>query len=262
MASFTVRNGDNCPTNEGKIVLAKYCHGRIMQRYQPGQDGAVGQYVAPSGDEPMICIRHRGTLYWAAIDSLSPNKLDVYKKQIVQTLENRLLIEEEQEEAYFDDMNTIGKRYGRFIEIMFNEMTDEQRANCKSNIALQTYLQNHICSGCNTFTNNLSKCIHRDCTGCCANCIKIKCFANKEEVIGTNIDGSPVTFTQMVPICRGCKQEQVMECPICQKEKTPTELCQFACSHVVCWKCFAMSAVHGQQLQKCPMCREEIELKN
>jgi len=260
MASYTFRQGLNLPIHEGTIKLAKLCHGKIMQKYEAGSNGAIGQYVAPSNNEPMICIRYRGVLYWTAVANLSANKLDVYKLNIAEALEESFLA---REVPTIDSVATITQKYSGFVELMFNKMTKEQRDQCgEQNDEFLTYIKDHTCSGCNTFTNNLSKCIHRDCTGCCANCIKLKCFANKEKIIGSNIDGSSITFTQMVPICRGCKQEQVMECPICQKEKTPKELCQFACSHVVCWKCFAMSAVHGQQLQKCPMCRETIELKN
>ena len=265
MASFTYRYGENLPTNEGKIKLAKFCHGKIMQKYEAGSNGAIGQYVAPSSNEPMICIRYRGILYWAAVDNLSPNKLDVYKLNIAEVLEQGLCAEEEEAEQLLDVANHVakkGKKYEIFLELMFNEMTEEQRKKCtEQNIEFQTYVKNHTCTGCNAFTKDLSKCIHRDCTGCCSNCLKTKCFANKEIVVGTDQDGTEITFTQMIPICRGCKQEQKLECPICQRDKTPTELCQFGCSHVVCWKCFAMSAVHGQQLRKCPLCRENIEIK-
>ena len=225
------------PLHEGNIELAIHCCGTMMELIRDDQ------WIIPKPEEPVMCIEYRHKLCWAPLVSLSGAFLDRYKKYISDLISAKLPPppEENINDASFS-----------FMRKMYEELTIEQRkAMTNSADFNQTKLSNHICRSCYEYSDQLNKCIHFDCGGCCDECNNVPLLIPKESGGGDHV-------TTMIIACRACERPQVIKCPICHDDKTHDELCIIGCHHPFCWKCYGMAVIKGNQITKCPLCRCEI----
>ena len=147
------------------------------------------------------------------------------------------------------------------IEAILGILTSEQLGTLLENDAFRkTSFGSKICKCCGKFTTEeMKKCLHYDCPGCCATCTKYDLLIPQRELPGYGEDGGNASdVSLMVEVCRACKREQKTECPICQDDKNVKELCILGCRHVFCWKCYGIGVFGGHQITKCPKCREII----
>ena len=119
-------------------------------------------------------------------------------------------------------------------------------------------LKGKICFACYAYNENLHKCIHVDCTGCCKACQSIPLLVPEETLTDAGGGGDPDAPTTMHLVCRACHRKQEIQCPICLESKARKDLCIIGCHHAFCWKCYGMGVMKGQQITKCPMCRAVI----
>ena len=253
-------------TSEGTIMEARKCcglfhvsdtgggivhsttHIRNPNANSHAQDAALR---ACEFNIPFICISYRNKKCWAAICDLSTAVLNKYSTIISNKIKE------------LSDLST-GVRLQEkdpAIEAILGILTSEQRGTLLENDAFRkTSFGSKICKCCGKFTTEeMKKCLHYDCTGCCASCAKTPLLIPESELPGYGEDGGNANdVALMVNVCRACKREQKTECPICQEDKCVKELCVLGCRHAFCWKCYGMGVFGGHQITKCPQCREII----
>jgi hypothetical protein len=200
---------------------------------------------------PFICIKFRGKKCWAACCDIGAAIMRKYINVIANKIKE------------LKDLTTAPRLPEKdpAIEAILGILTSEQLETLLENDAFRkTSFGSKICKCCGKFTTEeMKKCLHYDCTGCCASCAKTPLLIPESELPGYGDDGGNANdVSLMVNVCRACKREQKTECPICQEDKYVKELCVLGCRHVFCWKCYGMGVFGGHQITKCPQCREII----
>ena len=190
---------------------------------------------------PSICIWKRGYV-WMDFDALSKKAWQDHRPQILQCLskfskENIIYFLQSDASRGDGTLALIGKKKdnSELLLALFNRLGDEDKINIliehkNSAFAINTCIK---CFECAHFKKH---CIHHGCPGLCFDCFKME-------------DGD---------VCPACNKEQTIPCPVCKDDKTTDELYKLKCNHSVCWKCFGMSVGADVQINKCPLCRENI----
>ena len=111
---------------------------------------------------------------------------------------------------------------------------------CETSARTQKFFETiskSYCFSCYKLSVEKHKCIHFDCNGMCAECIKNVLTLDK---------------------CPACKKPQIIQCPICL-EKWSVRSCKIMnCGHGVCYKCMNRSWKEmGKGITQCPTCRSK-----
>lgn len=141
-------------------------------------------------------------------------------------------------------INQLKNDFNKMLDIvkeLYNMFPKEERTKLIETKLKDCFNKASLCPLCLSIGKPLSKCLHFDCIGACADCRNL----SKE---GGGGDGT----------CCACGREQVMECPICIEKHTEQYLKILPCKHCVCWKCFCNSYEVNRPLKKCPSCRHKI----
>jgi len=235
-------------TQEGTILEAKKCCGLFHVSDQAWRNFNLPPSDAPGTDQwearaaaqvsiqrnlPLICIKFRQKKCWAPIRDITGTSLLRYRTHIEVKIKEFLDVQTTEQLPEKDPA----------IEAILGILTSEQLGTLLENDAFRkTSFGSKICKCCGKFTTgDMKKCLHYDCTGCCATCAKIPLLIPQGELPGYGQDGGNADdVSLMVNVCRACKREQKTECPICQDKKEAKELCILGCRHVFCWKCYSM----------------------
>ena len=228
----------------GIIKMTRECCGRIMQRW----DDDAGDWKMPSEIEPLISIMYRKRQCWAPISALTGTFLHDYRQVISDFITT--LYDKKKKNIKDDTMVEM-------VLSLYAEMNKEKRAEfIHSEIFKKSKLAGYICHVCYKYSDSITKCIHTDCSRCCETCHKTPLLVPQNKEGGG--DGTPDHPVIMDIVCPACKRTQEIKCPVCLEIKGSQELCLLGCHHVFCWKCYGMGVMKGQQMTKCPLCREEI----
>ena len=250
-------------TAEGTILEARKCCGlfhvsdtppfpqEVRDACMRSRSAAPAAAAACINNLPFICINYRNKKCWTSVCDLSAGLMNKYIVIISNKMKelSALPIPEQLPEK------------DPAIEAILGILTSEQLGTLLENDAFRkTSFGSKICKCCGKFTTApMKKCLHYNCTGCCATSAKIPLLIPQGELPGYGQDGGNADdVSLMVNVCRACKREQKTECPICQDKKEAKELCILGCRHVFCWKCYSMGVFGGHQMIKCPQCREII----
>jgi len=240
----------------GIIKMAGECYGRIMQTWKDDTPDEVGSYELPRAEEPLLSIMYRNRQCWAPISELRGQFLYQYARQISAFMTHHYQNSNNNKKK--DDMKD-----DVMVEIvlsLYTEMNKEKRAEfINSELFKKSKLAGHICNVCYEYSDTITKCIHTDCPGCCDTCHKIPLLIPRPQSSPINHeeggDNLPVI---MDIVCPACKRTQKVKCPVCLDTKDSGEMCLLSCRHAFCWKCYGMGVMKGQQMTKCPLCREII----
>ena len=246
----------------GIIKMAGECHGRIMQvlEYGTDEDGIdVGSYELPRAEEPLLSIMYRNRQCWAPISELTGQFLHRYRHELRDFMTYHYQISNNNKKK--DDMKD--DAMVEMVLSLYTEMNKEKRAEfIHSELFKKSKLAGYICHVCYEYSDTITKCIHTDCPGCCDTCHKIPLLIPRPQSSSINHkeggDGSDNQPTIMDIVCPACKRTQKIKCPICLDTKKSEEMCLLGCHHAFCWKCYGVGVMKGQQITKCPLCREII----
>ena len=171
-----------------------------------------------------ICIKKYGKYYWEPVTELSGANWLRYRRSIAKAMA-----------AAAQDPT------GLTVEELLPMLRDlYESSHLESSLVLEKHPSARfcICSGCKKFdTGEKRKCIHTDCTGLCKVC-----------------------YDKLDLECPGCGRAQMTPCPICKEDKhTERLMCNPSCGHYVCWECYGRAYRYGKALEKCPLCRSNID---
>ena len=137
-----------------------------------------------------------------------------------------------------DSEKSIRKTVFNGCKMLFNRLNTKEKQDLlkEGNVFEKIFQQKDLCACCFSVDKTISKCIHFDCPGACAEC-RI-----------TNIDDD----------CCACGQKQELACPVCLETKPESELEIFKCCLVTGLKCVLKSYRVKKAIKKCPTCRAKI----
>ena len=110
----------------------------------------------------------------------------------------------------------------QLILSMYNGMSKKQKGEFVTNNDTfnASSLKGKICFACYAYNENLHKCIHVDCTGCCKACQSIPLLVPEETLTDAGGGGDPDAPPTMHLVCRACHRKQEIQCPICLESKS------------------------------------------
>jgi hypothetical protein len=258
--SDATRRETACHNNNGMITRCGNCCGEIIHLW----DHATTNWIIPDHSEFLICIKKRNTFYWSPLTELSGDFFLRYKEYIrnhingnqLSALNTRIAEGESRlAELHAFKNNTL------MLIAMYQEMSIEKKKEImNTQLFKQSILHGNICGGCYAYTEEIHKCIHVDCPGCCSACQQrdVRGASETPTSAATELDNGENKVHLMCKVCPACHKKQELQCPICFEVQSAANLCLIGCRHAFCWKCYGLSCMKGSQITKCPMCREEI----
>ena len=247
--SDATRRETPCHNNNGMITRCGNCCGQIINQW----DTTTTNWIFPDHSEFLICIKKRNTFYWSPLSELSGDFFLRYKEYIRNHING---ISPTGEPAH-QNLNT----NNQMLIAMYQEMSIEKKKDImNTQLFKQSILHGNICGGCYAYAEEIHKCIHVDCPGCCSACQQrdVRAAPETPASAATELNNGENKVHLMCKVCPACHKKQELQCPICFEVQSAANICLLGCRHAFCWKCYGLSCMKGSQITKCPMCREEI----
>ena len=248
--SDATRRETACHNNNGMITRCGNCCGEIIHQW----DHTTTNWILPDHSEFLICIKKRNTFYWSPLTELSGDFFLRYKEYIRYHI-NGISPPVRNDER--PDLHT----NNQMLIAMYQEMSIEKKKEImNTQLFKQSILHGNICGSCYAYAEEIHKCIHVDCPGCCSACQQrdVRAASETPTSAATELDNGENKVHLMCKVCPACHKKQELQCPICFEVQSAANLCLIGCRHAFCCKCYGLSCMKVSQITKCPMCREEI----